>query len=84
MVFFFLDFSKAPKVVIFSFMVFSKVSKAPKVVLFLFLVNFQISQSCCLHFGFSQSSTIMVFLCYFWLLVNMPIVVFNSLIICWF
>ncbi len=41
MVFFFLDFSKVPKVVIIFFMVFSKAPKAPKVVLFLFMVFFQ-------------------------------------------
>jgi hypothetical protein len=32
-------------------------------------------------YGFSQNSMVVVFLCCFWLLVNMPIVLFNSLII---
>ncbi len=132
MIFFFLDFSKDPKVVVFYFMVFSKASKAPKVVLFLFLIFFQnsmamvffflvktskswssfswffakfpksfsyfspylqnhgfslfeffqSSQSCCFHLGFSQSSTIVVFLCCFWLLVSIFNVLFNSLIMC--
>jgi hypothetical protein len=40
---------------------------------------FQNSQSCYLLFGFSQSSMPMVFLCCFWLLVNMPIIIFSSL-----
>ncbi len=49
----------------------------------LFLFGFfQSSQSCCLHPSFSQSSMIVVILCYFWLLVSMPTVLFNSLIIC--
>jgi hypothetical protein len=42
---------------------------------------FQSFQSYCFVFGFSQSSMVMVFLCFFWLLVSMPIVLFNSLII---
>jgi hypothetical protein len=46
-----------------------------------FLGFFQSSQSCCLLYGFSQSSMVVVFLCYFWLLVSMPIVLFSSLII---
>jgi hypothetical protein len=41
-------------------------------------------QSHGLLLGFFQSSMVVVFLCYFWLLVNMPIVLFNSLIICSF
>ncbi len=129
MIFFFLDFSKAPKVVVFSFMVFSKAPKAmlfssffPKLHgdgFFFFMVKtskswssfswfcpkfpksssywpcpqshglvllefFQSSQSYCLHLGFSKGSMIVVFLCCFWLLVNMPIVLLNSLIICSF
>jgi hypothetical protein len=48
----------------------------------LLLGFFQSSQRYYLQIGFSQSSIAMVFLCCFWLLVNMPIVLFNSLIIC--
>jgi hypothetical protein len=106
---------KAPKVVLFLFLVFFQNSM---IVVFFFLAEtsklwssfswfflkfpnlsssswsypqshglllpgfFQSSQSCCLLLGFSQSSMAMVFLCYFWLLVNMPIVLFSSLIIC--
>jgi hypothetical protein len=49
----------------------------------LFLEFFQSSQSC-LHLGFSQSSMSVVFLCNLSLLVNMPIVLLNSMIICSF
>ncbi len=107
-------FSKAPKVVLFLFVVFFQNSI---VVVFFFMAEtlklwssfswffpkfpnlsssswpypqshglllpwfFQSSQSCFL-LSFSQSSIVVVFLCYFWLLVSMPIVLFSSVIIC--
>ncbi len=73
MVFFFLEFSKAPKIVLFFFMVFSKSPKVPKVVLFLFLVFFQNSMGVVFFFltktlklwfffhGFFQSSQSRIF-----------------------
>jgi len=70
MIFFFLDFSKAPKVVVFSFMVFSK---APKVVLFLFLVFFQNSMAM-VFILLGQNFKVMVF--FFMVFSKVPKVVF--------